>query len=652
MPVEADPAKRRIKVDHRNQPLQEKGPGNPDLRWWDGDDDTMWERVNAVTTRIEQNMSGRRRQNYLHALMYQDVDPVSVYGYSADQMDRTGDFGSSSRVTLNVIQNAVDTATSMIAKNRPKPMFLTDGADYGTFIKAKKLTKYVSGVLDDAKVYPIAERAFTDGCVYGTGALKFYRSTDNKKLCCEWVFLGEILIDDLEGLRERPSQLHQRKYMSRDELVAMFPDHEERIRAVDTDVNNSLAGKSIADVIPVVESWHLKTGPDAADGRHAFSISNCTLLSESYDKPYYPILFWRMYHSTLGFWGRGFCHAVGRIQRTINKILRVIDQSQDLIGVPVYMVPKTAMVKWDHLLGNEIGRAIEFFGDVPPSVVVPPVVVPQEIYQHVWALEQRAYNILGVNQNMAQGQKQPGVESAVGQREATDTAQGRFQVVGQRYEDLFEEIADVVVDMSKDLDDPEINVDEKGELTRIRWADVDMERDKFKISVYPVSQLPTTPTGRMETLSELKQDGSIDQATYMRLLDMPDLKQATDLETATVDVVQAQMDKIRETGEYRAEWKPSAKFNLAQAEAMAVKVYVDSMRRGVDMDGLALMDQYIDDVQYLIRAQAPPAPPPGAPPPGGPDMGAPPGGPPPPDMGPPPGGPPPGPPGPPPPQGP
>lgn len=647
MPVEADPAKRRIKVDHRNQPVRDTGPGDPDLRWWDGSTDTMWERVQAVTTRIEQNMSGRRRQNYLHALMYQDVDPVSVYGYSADQMDRTGDFGSSSRVTLNVIQNAVDTATSMIAKNRPKPMFLTDGSDYKTFKKAEKLTKYVSGVIDDARVYPIAERAFTDGCVYGTGALKFYRSTDNKKLCCEWVFLGEILIDDLEGLRERPSQLHQRKYMSRDELVAMFPKYEKEIRAVDTDVNNSLAGKSIADVIPVVESWHLETGPKAGDGKHAFSISGCTLLSEPYTKPYYPILFWRMYHSTLGFWGRGFCHAVGRIQRTINKILRVIDQSQDLIGVPVYMVPKTAMVKWDHLLANDIGRAIEFFGETPPSVVTPPVVVPQEIYQHVWALEQRAYNILGVNQNMAQGQKQPGVESAVGQREATDTAQGRFQVVGQRFEDFFKEIADVIVDMSKDLDDPEINVDERGELTRISWSEVDMERDKFKISVYPVSQLPTTPTGRMETLGELKADGSIDQAEYMRLLDMPDLKQATNLETATVAVVAAQLDKIRETGEYRAEWKPSAKFNLAQAEQMAVKMYVDSIRRGVDVDSLALMDQYIDDIQYLIRGQAPPTPP--APAAGGPppDMG----GAPPPEMG---GGaapPPPGPPGPPPPQG-
>src|ERR1700689_2283747 len=144
MPVEADPAKRRIKVDRRNQPIRETGPNDPDLRWWDGDDETMWERVNAVCTRIENNMSGRRRQNYLHDLMYQDVDPVAVYGYAADQMERTGDFGANSRVTLNVIQNAVDTATSMIAKNRPRAMFLTDGADYKTFKKAEKLTKYVA----------------------------------------------------------------------------------------------------------------------------------------------------------------------------------------------------------------------------------------------------------------------------------------------------------------------------------------------------------------------------------------------------------------------------------------------------------------------------------------------------------------------------
>src|SRR5215471_21117425 len=42
-------------------------------------------------------------------------------------------------VTENVIESVVDTATSMIAKQRPRPTFQTDGALWSTQRRAKRL---------------------------------------------------------------------------------------------------------------------------------------------------------------------------------------------------------------------------------------------------------------------------------------------------------------------------------------------------------------------------------------------------------------------------------------------------------------------------------------------------------------------------------
>jgi hypothetical protein len=640
----AGPVKQEIRGSSRA-----KGPTDEDLRWWLAPSEDLWQRVVQVADRIEDNSSGRRRQNYAHHLMYSDVDPFTVYATMGENFDRTGDFGSGSRITLNVVQNAVDSAASMIAKNKPKPMFLTDGADYHTFLKAGKLTKYVGAVIEDADVYNIAERVFTDAAVYGTGALRFFLDKEEGRVRCEWVYINEILVDDIEGQREKPCQIHQKKFVSRDVLCTMFPKHETAIRAVEMP-SALAANRGVADVIPCYESWHLKSGAKAKDGRHSICVNGVTLFDEEYDKDYYPILFWRMYHAPMGFWGRGICHSIGRIQRTINKLLRTIDIAQDLVAAPVYFVPKTAMVQWDHLLANDIGRAVEYLGEQPPTCV-PQQAMANEVYQHVWALEQRAYNIVGVNQNMAQGQKQPGVESAVGQREATDIATGRFQVVSQRWEQWFTEIAHVIVDMSKDLgDEAELNVEDRGSLTRVKWADVDLERDRFKIAVYQFSGLPSTPTGRIETLQSFKDMGLVDNEWFMTLLDLPDLRQMTDLETSTKALAMASLAKIKETGDYKAEWSPTDKMNLPEAFSVAAKTYVDAKLKGLPQDTLDLIDQYCQDVQYLIQKQAPPAPPPPAVPPGGmpQDMGQ--GAPPPDGSAPPPGAPPPAPPGPPPPQ--
>jgi hypothetical protein len=609
MPVLAD----RSKIEDRRR------NGRESVRWWVEEGEQLYESIQTVADRIHENMSQRRRQNYLYAMTYNDIDLVGHYA-ATDYSERSSAWGSNGRITLNIVQNAIDTACSMVAKNRPKPLFLGDGADYQTFQKAEKLTRYVAGVIEDTELYEIGEKVFRDACVYGTGALKLLVDEDEKRVRAEWVWIGEILVDDLEGMRELPTQIHQRTWRSRDELIELYPDCKEEILKANTDSGGAMS-QSVADVIPVIESWHLKSGARAKDGRHVISIETAALLDEEYKKDYYPIFFFRWYHQTLGFWGRGIAQEILNLQRDINDTLRDIRTAQRRVCASVCFVPTGSNVVEDHLASNEIGRLVYFAGETPPQYGTPPGMSP-EVYSHLWQLVQQAYQIIGINQSMAQGQKQPGLESGAAIREATDIASGRFQIIGQRWEGFFVRLAKAIVDLSKDLysSDEDLSVivkDSYGDgLKRVQWSDVDMDDDRFKIFVYPVSGLPSTPAGRLQTITEWAANGWIPKEVMMSLLEIPDLKRFANLETASADLVQATIGRIKDEDRYDIDWKPVPQMNLALAMQVAAQEVVLARLQGCSESVLSKLALYAQDIDFVMKQQqqaaAPPPAPPGA----------------------------------------
>lgn len=635
-----------------------------DLQWWRAEtDDDVYRSVHAVADRISENLQSRRYQNYLYALIYNDID-VNLWNGVGDgtPVSKRGNpsvgnlYGSGySRITSNVTQNCCDMATSMIARNRPKPMFLCDGGDNESQLKSDRMTRYCAGLIDDIKLYKKCELLVRDATVFGTGCLKFYIDKAAKKIRCENVFINELLIDDLEGARERPSQMHQRKFMNRDSVLALYrsivsdpdPEVEEKIRSAPSGKTSN--GRSVADVITVIESWHLPSSKGAGDGKHTVCIESACLLNETYEKDYYPLLFWRWYHQTSGFWGRGIIQSVVKLQRQLDRVMRTIDVSQELTP-PTIFIPQMSRVAPDHVLSKDIGRVIEFYGPTPPEYAVPPCVQP-ELYQWAQTLEQKIYSNSGINQGMAAGTKPAGIDSGEGLREVTDIAAGRFQTIGQRLEDTYTEIAEILIDMSRDMfapNDPVLVFDGKNQIDRVAWKDIDTDLN-YKIQVFQTSGLPLNPSGRMEKIIELGGQGVIPREQMLSLLNIPDVRAFSDRETGTSDLVLATVMRIKETEKYTDEMKPFPQMNNQQAVELIGKEMVLAKKQGCSDTVFELLNQYLNDCQAEL---APPPPPPGEAPPQGPGPQGPQGAPPGPPEGPPQGGPPPqGPPAPPPPQG-
>lgn len=562
------------------------------------DQDEVHKGVFAVCEDILTNLAVRRRMNYFFSALYNDTGAafmasrnMNLY-YNRTALDGNAMLNSS--MTLNVLQNVIDSATATIAKNKPKPLFVTDGGDYKKKTQAKKLTKYVEGSFAEMEAYAVAQRVFVDACIYGTGALKLYE--EEGKLCAENLFIEEILVDDLEGMHGKPLQIHQRKYRARDELMVLFPKHAEAIASAEQ-ISGGSATFSTADLIPVIESWHLRSGPKAKDGLRSITIQNCTLLCEEYKKDYFPIFFFRWAHQTLGFWGRGICHEIWKLQRELDRILQTIQRCMALVSGPIVAVEAGSNIAEDHLTSNKLAKVVEYT-NVKPEYLIPPVVQP-ELYEHAQYLEDRMYKVTGVNQQQATGTKDPTIKSAVGQREAADQASGRFEIVGQRWEKLFLDLARAIVDMSADLakDDPEVAVIAPGKRPeRIRFKDAQLALEDYSLQLFPVSGLPSTPAGRLDQLMEYAQNGYLSKEQVMDIVDFPDLEDTVSLETSALHLTQQILSSIKDDGKYI---EPGAYLNLELAYRMACLEVDRAELEHVDEDRIDLLRKWADAVKDL-----------------------------------------------------
>lgn len=604
------------KIEKANKSLSESFGSIPiNLKWWTLKDKELFSSVFNVTNTIETELQTFRFQCRMFRYLYSN--PESWFSpITASRAMGTNSSHVGRKVQYNVIQSCIDTAASMIAKNQPKPQFLTLGEDnYKEQEKAKLLTKYVSGVFDSCcdsgkDVYGVMRKVFLDAAITGTGALHIY--VEDNKIKCEWVFPDELIIDNIEGMRETPTQIHRRKLVPRDYVAFQYPEHSDEISDA-TAVKHTALNNSVADFIEIIESWHLKSGKDATDGKHSICIDNCTLMSEEYDKDYYPIVFFRWAERPLGFWGRGIAEELTGIQMRMNDIMRVIQIAQELIAVPIIFIEDGSMVQSSHMETNKIARLINYTGTAP--IVLSPQAVSPELYQHLDWLLNKAYELCGVSQANATGSKPPEVKSGAAIREVADQASGRFELIGQSWERMFITMAKIIVNKSADLysENKKLSIKLKDGkfLKEINWKDVALDEDDFGIRVFPISGLPSTPAGKMDQLMDYVQAGWIDKDFAMQLINFPDLEEYTNLETAPLQLIRKMLSKMVNDGEYNP---PNQYMNHDLCLKLSTLELLRAQLDGVEEDKLQLVRDFIDETQeYLDKAQAQQAPPPNQP---------------------------------------
>lgn len=577
-------------------------------KWWSDTipSEKRHEHIFSVVRAICQKQSYRTRNNERFARLYHNMELV---GLDAGMYARTlnqDDF-LTNRVTLNCIKSCVDTVTSKIAKSKPRPYFLTEDGDWEAQVKAKGLTLFMDGWMDGTKTYAKGRRGFTDSTIFGTGVLKLYKNYQKKRVESERVICEEIVVDDVEGMYGDPRQLHQKKNVFREVLVDAYPEFEGQIMQAPSCIRSEYATTSSADMITVLESWHLPSGDDAKDGRHTISIETATLLDEPYTKDYFPFVFQRWTEPTLGFYGLGLAEELIGIQLEINKILRNIQIAQHLLAVPQVWLEYNSKVVGAHI-NNEIGGIKRYVG-TPPIFMVPQAMSP-EVYAHLESLYRKAFEITGVSAMAAKAEKPAGVTAAVALEALSDIETERFMVTAQRYEESFLDTAFKVIDMTRDMyvgdpgagiepvKDIEVPAATKEFMEKIKWKDVDLPGERYVMRCYPTNLLPTQPAGKLQRVQELMQAGFFDREDAMSLLDYPDISSVRSRMTGARDEILKLNDLMLRKGRYIS---PEPYMNLELGKRLTQAEYNKAKVGGAPESRLELLQRFMDDCDALIE---------------------------------------------------
>lgn len=592
-------------------------------RWWEETDkDDLASCVVNTGSDLMDRSGERHTMMVRHARLYENCEFDDLFGRDYATAAVRQMLTGSGMMSLNVGSACVDTLTAKVTKNRPRPTFLTSGGSWDQQIKARNLDKWCRGYFYETKVYQKARPVFVDGCEFGTGFLQVF-GTEDGKLDCERVIPSEILVDDLDGQYGDPKQLFRIKFVGRDVLTRMFPQHADAIAEAGKQerLDNGGPLDAQADVLEntleVWEAWHLPSGRGAKDGRHVIAIEGCVLLDEQWKIRKFPFVVYRFKRRTTGFWGKGVIETVQPIQIELNRVVRSISRQMQRKGKGRTFVQVGSKVVSSHLTNNDGGDIVMYVG-TPPTVDNANAIA-QEEFNYVLQLRQQAFQECGISELSAAAKKPSGLDAAVALREYSDIESERFAPQHQDWEQFFLDYAELSIELITEQygwQGYKVLVPGRRDLLEVDWSQVDLKRDDYVMQMFPTSSLPQTPSARYQKVKEMQQDGFISKPVAQRLLEFPDIEAESNLGNAILDDADATISAILDAE--KPEVMPLEPYqNLDLIIERATAAYLYARHRGCPEERLRLLRNLIDTAAAQKVALT--MPPPGAmPPPGGP----------------------------------
>lgn len=577
--------------------------------WWDQDEKTLYKDLFALYKSIEQNQTPGIQNSLDNYRLYGNLDSVGLDYYNYNRTANT-----SNSLKLNVIQSCVDTVTNKISKNNPRIKFLTTDGDESQQSTAKKLNKFIDGQFYKTKIYEKGQMSFRDAAINGDGIIKTYRVKN--EIRAERIIPLEILVDDNESLYGTPANLYQKKWISREQLLADYPDFATEISMAKTQADADYSsfrptnGTKTPDMILTIEAWHLPTNEKKDNGRHVICIDSATL----YDDPagwcydYFPFSFIKWNKRPVGFYGKGLGDDLRGIQIEINKTVRTISLSNQLVGVPRLFVNSATKIVDAHINDN-VGNIIRHDGPIPQFVNAQPI--HPDVVSWLRELYQKAYELSGVSQLSAQSKKPSGLDSGVAIREFNDIESERFILIGQAYERFYMDIADKMLDLAQEIEqdetltkeerNQEVEVIEKKFVGKITWKEINLKNCSYVMRMHPVSSLTGTISDKLQQVNEYINLGVIQREDAAELLNFPDVEAFMTLETAAVEDIKKTIELILTKGEYSA---PEPFQNLTYGLKAFQQAYL-RVRTVASEDKLQMMRDWMATAQNLLKqAQA------------------------------------------------
>lgn len=540
-------------------------------------------------------------------------------------------------LTLNVCKTMVDAATARIAaRNPPRAVVTTEDGTWRDQLRGKRMTLAIDGAMAQQRAVNKHVRAFRTACIFGSGEILVDRW--HGRLRITRARPGDFFVDERECENEEPRRLYRRSLVDRAVLASAFPRMKKQILEMSRD--NSMTDELMwgldrdTDGLVVVEGWSLPSGPNAKDGRYVAVVGGQMLESFEYDREVFPISRMCWCPPEFGWYGTGLVKELMPIQLEVNDLMDRINDAQKVVAGK-WLVEAKSGVNTSHITDER--DAILVYRGTAPTYITPNAIPPQ-MYEHLWNLWQKAFEVTGISQLSASSMKPAGLNSGVALRAYRDGESERFGPKSLDYQDMVLDTARHVVYELNAMaeEDPDLVIRYIGEdaVKTISWAKERVEEGSYDLKIQAMSGMPNTPAARLELVEQLAKMQIFEPRPLAKMLasGIPDIEAIVMEANAAEELTRKVVTHIVETGEYIA---PEPEMQPEIAMTVAQQMYLDFRRRGASIDDLEDVARWINDVASIIEQKNPPPPPQG---PGG-EPGGPPGGGPPPGMMPPPEGP-------------
>lgn len=564
-----------------------------------------------------------------------DLDLMRMYEQRpiTDLMPYSGTFLSTSGPTLgtlgpaqvspwNVLRAVVNTGHAMIARSRIRGRFLTSNGTQDQKRRAKTATQWLDGWSAEEKLHDIAGQALLDAMVCRFGCVQLLE--ENHKVKLSRVLPGEITYDYQAARKGKPKTFFRHRPVAKAVLMEKFgkgqPKVREAITLADT-LPTETGGKT--DLVLVREAWSTPSTPKSKDGWHGIAIESsggAKLLMEPWEKPWHPLIFFVWEPFMVGFGGNSLAAFLEPMQSELNHMLWVERKARRLMARPKVGLQRGSKILKEQLT-NDIGAFVDFT-DKPPVPLVWPY-LPEQFFREKDKLIAAMYQLSGISQNASEGNKAPGAESGVAQREAMEAQNLRMQIYAQRawekpIVEIFERVVEMAADIVADGHSYEVQAEERRGFEVVDFKGTITDLKAKKVTIYPTGFLPLTPAARLDFILKMLEAQLWDVDRARAAMSDLDVESDDTLENGIQVMFSKHMEAMLYDGKPKhPDELAVGNYNIAIKTAAVYLAIAEN--EGISRKKVSLVRRYVDELRALkIKAEqsaqppiapAPPAPP-------------------------------------------
>lgn len=573
--------------------------------------------IQGVLNRLRTDIQQRKAMAVRNAQMV-GID-LNTYG-----LNDTGTLFDTT-VSFNAAKNARDTVVAMTAKSRVIPQACTTGATWKEQRRAEEFNRAIEGLFDMADVWRLDPLLCSDALTFDMALAKV--SVQNESVCVERVFPWQTAADPLEAARgwKYLRSFYQFHLVDRLVLMEMYKDDADARLAIESAVLTSedvlTFGRDVqSDQVLIVEAWHLKSGPDAKDGKYCRCLpGRYTLDFEDYEKDRFPFVPLYQAPCEVGIYQVPMMTWLYAPQSEFDKNAAKIQEAFDLLGVPRIILRNGGKVNKSEL-DDTIGGIIHVDGNEQPMEWNAQPITP-DMFNYNEGISRNMLRYVGVSEGSAHSQVPAGLSGASGKalQVYDDWESDRLSVFWRMREWMYIDLANCVLDCARDVSEDNsgfvVTVVDGRRIRLVKFKDIDISKDKYVLRVQPQNLLSKNPASKFAQVAELQANGSISPIEARKLMSIPDLVAQNELDTSMIDIIDKNIGAILEDGKMMTVLPFDDHKMIVDRGTKAINL---ARVRDEDQDKIDLLIQYVQQAyEYMKPPPAPPAPP------GPPPMGAP-----------------------------